>query len=56
MGAIYPFRVIVDFTDLMVGLMVIPNTIAILVLASKVKQETDHYMKNLRAGNYPMYK
>jgi AGCS family alanine or glycine:cation symporter len=34
-----------NFSDLMNGLMAIPNLIALLMLSKIVKQETDRYFK-----------
>ena len=45
-GAINSLDVVVNFSDLMLGLLVIPNTIAILYLAPVVKKLSQDYFLN----------
>jgi AGCS family alanine or glycine:cation symporter len=49
-GAINQLHVIVNFTDLMIGLLVIPNTIAIFLLSPKVAHWCKDYLKKLKSG------
>lgn len=55
-GAVNSLDLVVNFTDLMVGLMVIPNSIAILLLSKKVKEEAKHYFYNLAHGKFKTFK
>ena len=53
---IYPgAEKVVNFTDLTVGLMVIPNSIAILALSGKIKRLGDDYFTKPKAGKFPRY-
>lgn len=45
-GAMMKLEFVWNFSDLMNGLMAIPNLIALLLLSKIVKQETDRYFKN----------
>ena len=56
LGAVNSLDFVVNFTDLMIGLMVIPNSIGILLLSKKVKTEAKHYFYNLAHGKYKTYK
>lgn len=51
-GAIIQLSVVLNFSDLMAGLMVIPNTIAILLLSPVVAKETKAYFKRFKAGEF----
>ncbi len=55
-GAIKSLEMVISFTDIMVGLMVIPNSIAILSLAGQVKKMSDDYFIKLKAGAFTRYK
>lgn len=55
-GAVRSLEVVVNFTDLMVGLMVIPNSIGILALSTKVSHLAKDYFQKLKAGAFPIYK
>ena len=54
-GAVKNLTIILNFTDLMVGLLVIPNTIAILLLSPKVHQWSVDYFKKLKTGEIKPY-
>lgn len=45
-GALMKLEFVWNFSDLMNGMMAIPNLIALLLLSKIVKQETDRYFKN----------
>lgn len=45
-GAMMKLEFVWNFSDLMNGLMAMPNLIALLLLSKIVKQETDRYFKN----------
>jgi AGCS family alanine or glycine:cation symporter len=49
-GAVNQLGVVVSFSDIMVGLLVIPNTIAILAMSGRVAGWTREYFAALRAG------
>lgn len=51
-GAVHSLGFVLNFSDLMIGLMVIPNAIGILALSGKVHTMLQDYMKNLKAGKY----
>ena len=54
-GSITDLKNVLNFSDLMLGLMVIPNTIAILFLANKVKELSDGYFNQLSNGQFKIY-
>ncbi|NQY73525.1 MAG: sodium:alanine symporter family protein [Candidatus Margulisbacteria bacterium] len=56
LGAIVQLSDVLNFADLMIGLMVIPNSIAIILLSPKVVALTKDYFTKLKAGEYPRYK
>jgi AGCS family alanine or glycine:cation symporter len=49
-GSINKLGMVLNFSDLMLGLMVIPNMIALLFLAPKVKEWTKTYFEDLKNG------
>jgi AGCS family alanine or glycine:cation symporter len=51
-GSVVKLSIILNFADLMTGLMVIPNTIAILMLSPVVVRETNAYFKRLKSGEF----
>lgn len=53
-GSVNTLGPVLAFSDLMLGLMVIPNMIAIWLLFPKLKAETDAYFKKLKAGKFKM--
>ncbi|RAP34826.1 hypothetical protein DID77_00185 [Candidatus Marinamargulisbacteria bacterium SCGC AG-439-L15] len=54
-GSVKPLSMVLNFTDLMIGLMVIPNSIAILALSKEVAKMTKTYFKELKEGKYPLF-
>ncbi|MEK9656953.1 MAG: sodium:alanine symporter family protein [bacterium] len=55
-GAIESLNLVVNFSDLMIGLLVIPNTIALFFLVGKVKKWTLDYFKKLANGEIKVYR
>jgi len=55
-GATVPLKTVINFADLTIGLMVIPNTIAIVLLSNKLVNITKNYFFNLKAGNIKRFK
>ncbi|MFC1521385.1 alanine:cation symporter family protein [Elusimicrobiota bacterium] len=47
LGAIWKLGPVLNFTDLMIGLVAIPNLIAILLLSPKATQLTKKYMAKI---------
>ncbi len=43
---------IISFSDILVGLLVIPNVLALLVLSPRVAQWSREYFERLRAGAF----
>ncbi len=54
LGAIWAIEPVLNFSDMMLGLMVIPNLIAVLLLLPKLRQETDRYFAKLKANEFPL--
>jgi AGCS family alanine or glycine:cation symporter len=52
LGCIINLPIVLNFSDLMCGLMVIPNTIAILLLSPVVIRETKEYFIKLHRGDF----
>ncbi|MCO5113186.1 MAG: sodium:alanine symporter family protein [Bdellovibrionaceae bacterium] len=55
-GAIWSLDPIIAFSDLLFGLMVIPNLIALLLLFKDVKKDTISYYDRLAAGEFEKVK
>lgn len=55
-GAVWSLGPILSFSDMMLGLMVIPNVIALLLLSRVVIRETNSYYKRLRNNEFKTYK
>lgn len=51
-GAMWEIKAVLNFSDLMIGLMVFPNILAIWLLAPKVKEKTVEYFDRLKAGDF----
>lgn len=51
-GALWKLGPVLDFSDLMLGLMVVPNLIAVILLFPKLKVETEKYFKRLNEGKF----
>ncbi len=47
MGSLWPLGMVMDFSDLMMALMVVPNVLAIMLLSGKVKKLTHDYFAGL---------
>lgn len=47
-GAMIKLETVWNFSDLMNGMMAIPNLIALLVLSKVIKEETDRYFKSIK--------
>ena len=53
-GAVWDLVPVVNFADIMLALMVIPNMIAISLLAKKAKEATREYFSKLKAGEFDL--
>ncbi len=53
-GAVWDLAPVVNFADIMLALMVIPNMIAISLLAKKVREATREYFTKLKAGEFDL--
>ncbi len=51
-GAVRKLAVVISISDILVGLLVIPNVIALLVLSPRVAKWTREYFTRLRAGEF----
>lgn len=51
-GALLKIEMVLNFSDIMLALMVVPNMIAVWMLFPKVKEETSSYFKRLKAGEF----
>ena len=56
LGANISLDAIINFSDLMIGLMVIPNVIAIIYLMEDVFDDTSNYLKKLKNNEFKKYK
>lgn len=56
LGSIMSGQNALDFGDLMILSMALPNIIGLYVLQGDVVAELKTYLTNLRAGNFPIYK
>ena len=55
-GATQTLDVIVNFSDAMIGLLVIPNMIALIMLSKQVLNWTNSYFSKLKDGSIKPYK
>ncbi|RAP33741.1 hypothetical protein DID75_01575 [Candidatus Marinamargulisbacteria bacterium SCGC AG-410-N11] len=55
-GSVQNLSVVLNFSDAMLGLIVIPNTIAIVFLSKKVLNATKDYFTKLKNGDIVAYK
>jgi AGCS family alanine or glycine:cation symporter len=55
-GAIWKSGAVLNFSDSMLGLMVIPNLIAVAFLYPKLKEEVDRYFTKLKNNEFKVYK
>ncbi len=51
-GAVWAIGPVLAFSDIMLGLMVIPNMIAVLILTPKLVQETNSYFSRMKRGDF----
>ncbi len=51
-GAIWKIGPVLNFSDIMLGLMVVPNLIAVWLLFPKLKQATNEYFNKLNTGAF----
>ena len=49
-GAVQSLELVVSFSDIMVGLLVIPNMLALIMLSGHVSEWTKTYFADLKAG------
>ena len=52
LGAVWKSGVVLDFSDMMLGLMAVPNLIAIWLLLPKVRRASSNYFRRLAAGEF----
>jgi len=52
LGAVWKIDPVINFSDIMLGLMVVPNLIAVLLLLPKLIKESKKYFKTLKAGGF----
>lgn len=52
LGSVWSLSAVLNFSDLMLGLMVIPNTIAMFLLFPVVAEKTRFYFKKLKNGEF----
>lgn len=55
-GAVQSLDVVINFSDTMIGLLVIPNTIAIILLHGRVWEWTKDYFNDLASGKIKAFK
>ncbi|MBE8162457.1 MAG: sodium:alanine symporter family protein [Bdellovibrionaceae bacterium] len=55
LGAIWKLMPILNFSDIMLGLMVVPNLIAVLLLLPKIKTASVKYFNSLKNGEFKTY-
>lgn len=55
-GIIKDIALIVDFSDLLMLSMAIPNLIGLYILSGDIKKELDIYIDKLRSGKFKIYK
>jgi len=55
-GAIWEVKAVLDFSDIMTGMMIVPNLIAIWMLMPVLKKHTKSYFKRLKAGEFKVNK
>ena len=55
LGSIATLKIVLSFSDIMLGILVIPNAIAIIMLSPKVAKMSNEYFKKLEAGEFQEY-
>lgn len=56
LGAVWTMGPVLNFSDLMLGLMVIPNLTAVWLLLPKLREETKRYFEKLDRGEFTRYR
>lgn len=56
LGAMWQIKAVLDFSDIMTGLMIFPNLFAIFMLVKKVKSASNSYFTRLDNGEFPVKK
>ncbi|MCB9030462.1 MAG: sodium:alanine symporter family protein [Deltaproteobacteria bacterium] len=51
-GSVWTLKPILDFSDAVIGIMIIPNIIALLLMSPRVKAWTTDYFSRLKAGKF----
>ena len=51
-GALWKLTPILNFSDMMIVFMMLPNLIAVCLLFPKIKKETQSYFRRLKAGEF----
>lgn len=52
LGAVYHLGLVISLSDLLVGLLVVPNVVAIVALSPRVVRDTRDYLRRLKAGQF----
>jgi AGCS family alanine or glycine:cation symporter len=52
LGSIWKVQAVLDFSDIMTGMMVFPNLIAIWLLIPKLREQTKRYFTKLKNGDF----
>lgn len=55
LGSIWSVTPVINFSDIMTGLMIFPNLIAVWFLAPKIKRQAREYFRKLSAGEFQTY-
>lgn len=55
LGSVTTLGIVLSFSDIMIGILVIPNAIAILMLSPKVAELTKDYFTKLKNGEFQEY-
>lgn len=55
LGTVWKVQAVLDFSDIMTGLMVIPNIIAIWLLLPHLKKQTKEYFTKLKNKEFPTH-
>jgi len=56
LGSIWSVTPVINFSDIMTGLMIFPNLVAVVFLAPKVRRQAKEYFRKLSAGEFQTYK
>lgn len=54
-GGVINFGVVLDFSDLMILAMALPNLIGVYLLSNKLVKEVNEYTRKLKAGEFKVY-